>query len=112
MKNRIFRNSIIFTCAMTLLCCTSSTQATRAMQIGGAMVGFGSAIFLTGYATRNDGSTFLMPLGGVISSAGFWPLVIGAVTRPSLIRIESLNPQLRQGQVVPRIAPTSLPSIP
>jgi hypothetical protein len=93
------RNTILFLSGLALISCTSSTQANRAMEVGGTILGLGSAVFLIGYASsvdENPGNNAwpLIPLGGVISSAGFWTLVVGAISKPPLVNNEALQEQI------------------
>ena len=129
-KNKTARNVTMFFSALALIGCTSSTQATRAMQIGGATLGFGLASFAIGYGTSTDdnledNATALVPMGAVIFAAGFWTLIVGAVSKPSLTRMENLNRELLyQGiilerlptrssrQTVPRNVPMRIPPSP
>lgn len=116
----VLRNTILFLSGLALISCTSSTQATRAMEVGGSMLGFGSALSFIGYASSTDENLGnnawpLIPVGGLIFSAGFWTLLVGAISKPSLVdnealqeQISSLSSQLEwQGIAIQRNTPES-----
>jgi hypothetical protein len=116
LKRSLSRTVIVLVSSLALTGCASSTQATRAMNVGGAMFGIGAVATLIGYSTSTDANLennggALLTVGGLVSGIGLWSLVIGAATRPGLRRIESLDRELQASRAASTVRSNTAPSL-